>query len=102
MGSIFKLENASGKEYLNLNTEHFRSDSKNDTSETGGSGGFFVGSFNLGGSAKLVQQKSSEWKEAGKSITEQVLIFLFFCKEIFLSNIFKSYKSHQHTYFFCE
>jgi hypothetical protein len=72
MGSIIKVENASGKEYLHLDTDLLSSSSQNSKSGNGGSGGLSIGTFNLGVSANLAEEKSTEWKNAGKSLNEQV------------------------------
>ncbi len=73
MGSIIKVEQESGKEYLRLNTENSSSRSQHNSSERSRSVG---ASFKLIGanvSAKKVDEKSNEWKEEGKSLNEQVI-----------------------------
>jgi hypothetical protein len=72
MGSIIKVEQESGKEYLRLNTENSSSGSQHNSSERSGSVGASFGAFGANVSAKKVDEKSNEWKEEGKSLNEQV------------------------------
>jgi hypothetical protein len=72
MGSIIKVENDSGREYLRVNKENFNSGSQQKKSELSGS--ISAGFKLLGGSvsAKTVEEKSDEWKKDEKSLNEQV------------------------------
>ncbi len=72
MGSIIKVENGSGKEYLRVNKENFNSGSQQKKSDLSSS--VSVGFKLLGGSVseKTVEEKSDEWKKDEKSLNEQV------------------------------
>jgi hypothetical protein len=72
MGSIIKVEQESGKEYLRLNKENYNSGSQQNKSELSGSVSASVGPFGGSVSAKTVEEKSDEWKKDEKSLNEQV------------------------------
>ena len=72
MGSIIKVEQESGKEYLRLNTENSSSGSQHNSSEQSRSVGATFKLIGANVSAKTVDEKSNEWKEEGKSLNEQV------------------------------
>ena len=72
MGSIIKVEQESGKEYLRLNTENTSSGSQHNSSERSRSVGATFESFGANVSAKKVDEKYNEWKDEGKSLNEQV------------------------------
>jgi hypothetical protein len=75
MGSIIKVEQESGKEYLRLNKENNNSGSQQNKSELSGSVSASVGPFGGSVSAKTVEEKSDEWKKDEKSLNEQVKYF---------------------------
>jgi hypothetical protein len=72
IGSIFKVENIRHKSYIKTNTENIPSTSSHHNSDQGGSAGLYLGSFNLEEWANIVEAKSEEWMQAGKSLNEQV------------------------------
>ncbi len=78
MGSIIKVEQESGKEYLLLNKENYNSGSQQNKSELSGSVFASFAGFGGGVSAKTVEEKSEEWKKDEKSLNEQVK---YFCKK---------------------
>jgi hypothetical protein len=70
MGSIIRVEQESGKEYLQLNKDNESSSSlqQSNSEQSGASFKFFGADV----SAKKVFEKSNEWKEEGKSLKQQV------------------------------
>ena len=72
IGSIIKVENDSGKEYLRLDKENFNSASHNSKSDQSTSAGATFKLFGANLSANQIEEKFGEWKEAGKSLNEQV------------------------------